>query len=136
MICVSFSRIYTFSAAHRLHSDQLSEKENAAVYDKCNNLFGHGHDYFLEVSVTGEPDKQTGMIIPLPKLDHKVGTVLDALNYKHLDKEVSCFNSRPSTGEHIIQYLWENLKKEIGETFLYHLRLWETKNNYFEIEKE
>lgn len=136
MIRVSFNRVYTFSAAHRLHSGKLSDEQNEQVYEKCNNLFGHGHDYYLEVSITGNPDNQTGMIIPLPELDYKVEKVLSALNYKHLDNEISHFKFLPSTGENIIQYLWRHLDKELGVGRLYHLKLWETKNNYFELDKE
>ena len=136
MIRVSFNRVYTFSAAHRLHAPGLNDEQNAQVYEKCNNLFGHGHDYYLEVSIIGTPDRQTGMIIPLPELDHKVGVVLNGLNYKHLDKEVAEFGLQPSTGENIIQYLWRLLEKELGANRLYHLKLWETKNNSFELGKE
>jgi len=132
---VSFSRVYVFSAAHRLHSDTLTSSENALVYDKCNNLQGHGHDYKLEVTVCGEPDQQTGMIIPMPELDEKVRKVLDQLDYKHLDKETAYFKKIPSTGENIILYLWNELQKEIGESRLYHLKLWETNNNSFETGK-
>jgi 6-pyruvoyltetrahydropterin/6-carboxytetrahydropterin synthase len=129
---VSFSRVYIFSAAHRLHSDTLSAGENISVYEKCNNLHGHGHDYKLEVTVSGEPNPQTGMIIPLPELDNKVNKILARLNYKHLDKEVKYFRTIPSTGENIILYLWNELIKEIGKSRLYHLKLWETNNNSFE----
>jgi len=135
MLRVSFSRVYVFSASHRLHSETLSDGENESVYDKCNNLHGHGHDYKLEVAVSGEPDQQTGMIIPMPELDEKVSKVLDRLDYKHLDKEVDYFKKIPSTGENIILYLWNELVKEIGGSRLHHLKLWETNNNSFEIGK-
>lgn len=136
MTHISFSRVYTFSAAHRLHSAAFGEQENKLIYDKCNNLYGHGHDYHLEITVTGEPDKESGMIIPLQELDCKAEAVLKTLQYRHLDKEVAYFNSIPSTGENIIQYLWQELEREIGQTLLYHLKLWETNNNYFEMGKE
>lgn len=133
---VSLSRIYRFSAAHRLHAAALSEEENRQVYDKCNNLYGHGHDYRLEVTVSGKPAADTGMIMPLEELDTRVGDVLKELDYRHLDKEVPFFSSHLSTGEVIIRYLWERLAAVLGRERLYHLKLWETNNNYFEISRE
>ena len=129
---MTLHRIYEFSSAHRLHSANLSEKENIEIYDKCNNLQGHGHDYRLEVSIKGVPDKTTGMIISLEDFDIGVDKVLDVLDYKHLDKEVSFFSQNLSSGEVIIQYLWYELDKAFGGEKLHHLKLWETNNNYFE----
>ncbi|MGD9486617.1 MAG: 6-carboxytetrahydropterin synthase [Calditrichaceae bacterium] len=133
---VSLSRSYIFSAAHRLHSSVLSESENIDVYDKCNNFNGHGHDYTLEVTVAGKPNPNTGMIIPLPLLDDSVNSLLKQMDHRHLDMEVGYFNTHISTGEIIIQYLWKELERRIPDGKLYHLKLWETNNNYFEIGKE
>jgi len=132
---VSLSRVYRFSAAHRLHSPHLSEEENRTVYDKCNNYYGHGHDYTLEVTVSAQPDEQTGMIIPLPLLDSRVAEVLNELEHKHLDNEIPFFKEHPSTGEVIIGYLWEAIDRRLPRGLLIHLKLWETNNNYFEIDK-
>ena len=62
------TRRYQFAASHRLHSDQLGEKENQQLYGKCNNPFGHGHNYVVEVTVEGEPDRVTGMVLYLKEL--------------------------------------------------------------------
>ena len=129
---LTLNRLYQFSCAHRLHSDQLSEEENIKLYDKCNNLNGHGHDYQLEVSIRGKPEKETGMIIPLELFDKGVRKVLDTIDFKHLDKEVEFFKSHLSSGEIIIQYLWRELDKQFPGSLLFHLTLWETNNNYFE----
>jgi len=131
-IQMTFNRVHQFSCAHRLHTDKMSEEENMEIYDKCNNLNGHGHDYTLEVSVRGVPDSETGMIIPLNEFDQKVRNVISKIDYKHLDKEVEFFQSNLSSGEIIIQYLWRELDQQFKENFLYHLKLWETNNNYFE----
>ncbi len=136
MLKVSFSRIYQFSAAHRLHSPYLSEEENRKIYDKCNNLYGHGHNYYLEVTVWGTPDSETGMVYSLEHMDFQVGEVLNQLEHKHLNNEIPYFKENPTTGEVIVQYLWQELIKKIPEEKLYHLKLWETKNNFFEIGKE
>ena len=132
---VSLSRIHHFSSAHRLHSPDLSDVANVDVYDKCNNPQGHGHDYYVEVTITGKPDTDTGMIVPLEEMDQKIRNVLDQLDYKHLDKEVDFFKSHLSTGEVIIQYLWQELDKQFPADMLHYLKLWETNNNYFELGK-
>ncbi len=133
---VSFSRVYRFSAAHRLHSGKMSDGENQELYDKCNNLNGHGHDYTLEVTVEGQPDDDTGMIISMNEMDAVVRKQLSNLDYKHLDKEVAFFRNHVSTGENIIQYLWRQLDKQFGGCRLFALKLWETRNNYFELVRE
>jgi 6-pyruvoyltetrahydropterin/6-carboxytetrahydropterin synthase len=130
---MTFNRVYRFTSAHRLHSEQLSDAENIDVYEKCNNYNGHGHDYTLEVSVQGIPDETTGMIIPLEEFDHKVQNVINKMDYKHLNYEVDFFKQSLSTGEIIIQYLWDGLNKNFKQQELYHLKLWETNNNYFEL---
>jgi len=130
---ISLSRIYRFSAAHRLHSEKLNEAENLEVYDKCNNLNGHGHDYIVEISISGEPDPQTGMIIALEEFDRKVHMIIDQLDYRHLNKEVPYFKDHLSTGEVIIQYLWDRLTEQFEGYVVSHLKLWETSNNYFEM---
>jgi 6-pyruvoyltetrahydropterin/6-carboxytetrahydropterin synthase len=132
----TLNRVYEFSSAHRLHCPQLSDEQNLQIYDQCNNLQGHGHDYRLEVSLRGEADRKTGMIFSLPQMDNLVRQVLDRLDHRHLDKEVEFFKTHISTGEVIIQYLWSELDKIFPEGMLYHLKLWETNNNYFETGKE
>lgn len=128
----SFSRVYTFSAAHRLHAPNLSEKQNQEVYDKCNNLYGHGHNYTVEITVIGEPDPETGMIISMTVLDEQVEEVIKVLDFKHLDNEVPWFSDKVSSGENIVRYLWQELEKRIGPEKLYHIKLHETNNNSFE----
>ena len=132
MIQISLSRIYRFSAAHRLHSPALDAAQNREVFDKCNNPYGHGHDYTLELTVKGEPDPQTGMIFPLPRLDKIVNDFLMLLEHKHLDREVSYFKDKTSTGENMVQFLWRELDTRLPKGMLHHLRLWETNNNYFD----
>lgn len=133
---VSLTRIYDFSAAHRLNSENLDVQKNIEVYDKCNNPMGHGHNYKLEITVVGTPAPDTGMIMPTKKLDSKVNNLLDKMNYKHLDNEVPYFKNRISSGENIVQYLWDQLDDRIGRGLLYHIKLWETNNNSFELGKE
>lgn len=127
----SFSRSYVFSAAHRLHAPQLSDTENRAIYGKCNNPNGHGHNYTLEVTVRGPVDEATGMVIDLVAMDRLVHGVIDRLDHRHLDKEIAAFATRTSTAENIAVFLWDELRPRF-EGRLEHIKLWETKNNVFE----
>ena len=128
-------QIYEFSASHRLNSEALTPDENWEVYDKCNNQNGHGHDYYLEVGITGNINTETGMIIDLSEMDRKVKSLLSRLDYKHLNKEVPYFKNIISTGENIIQFLWNELDELFDNQQLYYLKLWETNNNYFELKR-
>ena len=130
---ISLTKKYSFSAAHRLHSEQLSDEQNMEVFDKCNNYYGHGHDYYVEVTVAGTLENETGMLISLAQLDKAVNGFLTTLDHKHLDLEIAYFNQNTSTGENIVQYLWHELNQRIPDGKLYHIRLWETNNNYFDI---
>ncbi|XP_049518155.1 6-pyruvoyl tetrahydrobiopterin synthase-like isoform X1 [Dermacentor silvarum] len=93
----SVTRIESFSASHRLHSPCLSDAENAAIFGKCNNPNGHGHNYKLEVTVTGPVDKDTGMVINITDLKKYIQSeVMDALDHKNLDKDVPYFEKAVS----------------------------------------
>jgi 6-pyruvoyltetrahydropterin/6-carboxytetrahydropterin synthase len=127
----TFARSYTFSAAHRLHAPALNDGENLEIYGKCNNFNGHGHNYTLEVTVAGQVDPETGMVIDLSEMDRRVRTVLDQLDFHHLDREIAAFAERPSTAEHIVIYLWDELAPRF-DGLLKHLRLWETRKNVFD----
>lgn len=127
----TFSRSYTFSAAHRLHAPALSDAENQALYGKCNNPNGHGHNYSLEVTVGGPIDAATGMVADLVSLDHTVRGVLDTLDHRHIDREIAGFAQQTSTAENLVVYLWGELAPRL-EARLAYLKLWETKNNVFE----
>lgn len=127
----SLTRSYGFSAAHRLHAAPLSDEQNREIFGKCNNPLGHGHDYAVEVTVAGPVDAKTGMVIDLVDLDREVNAVIETLDHRHLDREISAFSGHPSTGENIVVFLWNALRPGLGE-LLTHLRLWETSNNIFE----
>jgi 6-pyruvoyltetrahydropterin/6-carboxytetrahydropterin synthase len=130
-----FTRSYVFSAAHRLHTSRLSDEENRAIYGKCNNPNGHGHNYTLEVTVSGPIDRETGMVVDLVAMDRSVQSVLEGLDHKHLDREVAGFADRTSTGENIAIYLWDALSSRF-EGRLERLKLWETNKNVFECSRQ
>src|ERR1700677_1959488 len=86
------TRRYPFSASHRLHSAELSEEENQRAYGKCNNPYGHGHNYVVEVAVSGAVDPATGMIANLADLDGFVAQqVLEHFDRTYLNEEVADF---------------------------------------------
>ncbi len=129
---VTLTKSFGFSAAHRLHSNLLSEEENKAVFGKCNNLHGHGHNYELEVTVQGEIDRQTGMIMDLSNLMQIVQEViLDRFDHKHLNEDTVEFRTLNPTGENIVQVIWHLLEPRLGAQLL-RLGLWETPKSLFE----
>jgi 6-pyruvoyltetrahydropterin/6-carboxytetrahydropterin synthase len=127
-------RRYTFFAAHRLASPRLSPAENEAIYGKCSRPDPHGHSYRVEVTVAGDIDSVTGLAFNLPDLNGPAIGVVGALDGRNLEAEVSAFQSVPSTGEAILAYLWSELGARFGEA-LERVRLWETRNNCFEMDR-
>jgi 6-pyruvoyltetrahydropterin/6-carboxytetrahydropterin synthase len=95
---VRLTRVYRFAASHRLHSASLTCEQNAELYGKCNNPYGHGHDYILHISVTGEPDERTGRILNVGELDRYVSErVLSLYDHSDLNRDVPGFAGVPTT---------------------------------------
>ncbi|XP_077994915.1 6-pyruvoyl tetrahydrobiopterin synthase-like [Glandiceps talaboti] len=127
---VYVSRSETFSAAHRLHSPELSDAENKELYGPCNNLNGHGHNYKVEVIVKGKVDPVTGMVINLRDLKkHMKVLIMDTLDHKHIDKDVPYFETVVSTVENIAVYIWDQMKTVLPEGLLYEVKVHETDKN-------
>src|SRR5579885_3057226 len=92
------TRRYMFSASHRLHSEALSEAENRTTYGKCNNPYGHGHNYHLEVTVSGQVDHRTGMVCNLVDLDEFVHReILATFDHENLNCLPEFSKSVPTT---------------------------------------
>ena len=127
---VYLTRRTTFSAAHRLWSKHLSEAENIALYDKCANPNGHGHNYVLEVTVRGTPDPHTGMVLNLTELKRAVNEeVIDWVDHKHLNHDVPWLEGSIPTTEVLAIKFWERLARVLPEGLLYEVKLYETENN-------
>jgi 6-pyruvoyltetrahydropterin/6-carboxytetrahydropterin synthase len=125
-------RRYRFSASHRLHNSALSEEENCRIYGKCNNPYGHGHNYTLEVLVSGEVDPTTGMIANLADLDGFVEReVLEPFDHKSLNEDVAAFRSKVPTTENLCIEIFRRLQP-FPEAKLERVRVQETSNNSFE----
>jgi 6-pyruvoyltetrahydropterin/6-carboxytetrahydropterin synthase len=135
---VSLTRRYRFAASHRLHMPHLSESENKRVYGKCSNPYGHGHNYFVEVTVSGPIDPATGMITNLGQLDPYVEThILDGFDQKYLNEQVPEFAPEKSlvpTTENLCRVIFQRLKS-FPLAHLDRVRIEETSNNSFEIEE-
>ena len=129
---VHLSRRYVFSASHRLYTDHLSFEENEAIFGKCANPNGHGHNYGLTVTVKGPVDETTGFVMPLEQLDAAVRQhVLDVYDHRFLNVDVEDYYDLVPTGENIAKQVWERLAAPLGST-LYRVVLDETRNNRFE----
>jgi len=129
---VELGRRYRFAASHRLHTEKFSEEENLRVFGKCANPYGHGHNYVLEVSVSGEVDPATGMIANLAELDHFVQReVLDVFDCRSLNEEVAAFRDVVPTTENLCIEIFKRLKS-FPKTKLERVRVQETANNSFE----
>lgn len=136
---VYLTRSIEFSASHRLHSEKLSEAENWAVYGKCNNPHGHGHNYVVEVTVRGEPDARTGIAIDLGKFEALLDAEIDTrFDHKHLNLDTDFFKELPATAENIAIVIWNLIDKKIpacrngGKVELHRVRLIETARSWFD----
>ena len=129
---LELTRRYAFAASHRLHSLQLDDAENRRIYGKCNNPYGHGHNYGVEVTVTGAIDRATGMIVDLAELDRFVAReVLEPFDHTYLNKDVAAFRERVPTTENLCIDIFNRLKNFPGAR-LVRIHLEETGRNSFE----
>nr|XP_034995563.1 6-pyruvoyl tetrahydrobiopterin synthase-like isoform X2 [Zootoca vivipara] len=111
-------------------SNLLSDEENKKLFGKCNNANGHGHNYKVEVTVRGEIDPTTGMVINLTDLkDYMEEAIMEPLDHKNLDKDVPYFAEVVSTTENVAVYIWENLQKHLPKGTLYKVKVYETDKN-------
>ena len=125
------TRRYMFSASHRLHSDAMSDEANRATYGKCNNPHGHGHNYALEVTVSGQVDAN-GMVCNLVDLDNFVGSeVLERLDHMNLNLLPEFASDVPTT-ENLCIRIYDILNRGFQPAHLEKVRLEETMMNSFE----
>lgn len=126
------TRRYMFSASHRLHSDAMSDAENSATYGKCNNPHGHGHNYTLKVTVSGQVDPRTGMVCNLTDLDRFVSReILERFDHQNLNT-LPEFADRVPTTENLCIVVYDILKHGFHQAHLENVRFEETMMNSFE----
>ncbi len=136
-VIAHFSRRYHFSASHRLHVEALSEEANRATFGKCNNPFGHGHNYVVEVTLSGPVDPVTGMVVNLSDLDlFAQQEVLDLFDHANLNT-LEVFRDRVTTTENVCVEMWSIFSrfaesKEYPQVRLERIGIEETGNNSFE----
>ncbi len=137
---IQLTRRYRFSATHRLHSDRLGDEANQNLYGKCNNPFGHGHNYEVEVTVRGPVDTQTGRVVDPAELDTLVERhVRGALEHRNLNEEIEEFQQLVPTTENLGVIIDRRLRAVWDEAFpggkptLARIRIYETARNIFEI---
>jgi len=133
------TRRYRFSASHRLHADQLSDEENRQVYGKCDNPYGHGHNYEIEVSARGPVDPRSGRVLDPRGLDRLVEEhVLRAFDLTYLNEQAA-FTSLVPTTENLGNEIFHRLKTSWHSFFvgewprLEKVRVLETSRNMFEV---
>ena len=120
-----------FSAGHRLHCAAISDEENRRIYGKCNNPNGHGHNYWLEVTITGPKDPLTGMVVDLKELDLVVRRrVLDEVDHASLNDDVEWMKGIVPTTENLAEAIWGRLHGHVpAPGVLHEVRVHETEKN-------
>lgn len=122
-----------FNAAHRLYRKDWSEQKNAEVFGLCSNPFFHGHNYDLEVKVTGEVDPETGYVIDLKILKDIIREeVLDKFDHRNLNEDTEEFRHLNPTAEHIAWVIYEKIRKRLDPRYDIQVKLYETERNFVE----
>ena len=126
------TRRYMISASHRLHSDEFSPEQNQEIFGKCNNPHGHGHNYMVEVTVSGQVDARTGMVCNLMDLDRVVGKeIVERYDHQNLNLLPEFERNVPTT-ENLCIAVYEILERGIRFAHLDKVRIEETMMNSFE----
>lgn len=125
------SRKVEFCASHRLYNPTFSEEKNEALYGRCNNPNGHGHNYVLEVTLKGTVDADTGMVMDLKALkDLLEEEIIEKVDHKNLNVDVEFLAGVIPTAENVVASFWKILEPRLpGNCQLHEIRLWETENN-------
>jgi 6-pyruvoyltetrahydropterin/6-carboxytetrahydropterin synthase len=130
---LSLTRRYRFAASHRLHNPVFGEQKNRDLYGKCNNPYGHGHNYVVEVTITGPVDEATGMIANLGDLDPFVQReVIEPFDQKYLNEDVPEFQDAVPTTENLAKAIYQRLAK-FPRARVERVLIEETSKNSFEI---
>lgn len=127
------TRQVKFSAGHRLFNPALSDEENELLFDKCNNYSGHGHNYILEVTLSGEIDPKTGYVYDLKKLKNIIKQeIVDKVDHKNLNVDVEFLKSTIPTVENLAISFWKILDGKFSPAKLYKIKINETDTSFVE----
>jgi 6-pyruvoyltetrahydropterin/6-carboxytetrahydropterin synthase len=131
---IRITRRVEFSASHIYHNPAFSADENRRIFGKCNNPHGHGHNYTLEVTIAGEPDPKTGMVLDLKELKEILQKeIVDRMDHRHLNYEVPELAEKIPTCENVALVIWSLLKPKITTGKLDRVRLYESADLYAEV---
>lgn len=126
---IYLTRKVEFSASHFYHNPELSAEENARLFGKCNRRDGHGHNYLLEVTVRGEVNQRTGMVLDLKELKDVLNReVMEVFDHRFLNHEVPAFAHKQPTSENIAIEIWRLLDGKLSAGRLHRVRLYETQD--------
>ena len=130
---VSIFRKEHFNAAHRLNNPQWDEETNRRIFGKCNNANYHGHNYELEVRVSGEIDPETGYVMDVKFLsDIMKEEAVDRYDHRNLNLDIPEFKDLNPTAENIAVVIWNRIRKRLDDRFALTVRLYETERNFVE----
>ena len=130
---IHLTRRYRFSASHRLHNEALSAEENRRLYGKCDNAFGHGHNYVLDVTMAGPVEPETGMVFDLGELDRTIEReVLERFDTANLNLDDKTFRNVVPTTENLCMEIYRTLEEGFRHATVEKVRMEETMLNSFE----
>lgn len=130
---VSVFRKAHFNAAHRLYNPDWSNEKNREVFGKCSNEHYHGHNYNLEVRITGEIDPETGYVMDMKELADIIKTnVEDKFDHRNLNLDTEEFKNLNPTAENIAVVIFNILREKIDHSLMLKIRLYETEKNFVE----
>ncbi|MGI9533420.1 MAG: 6-carboxytetrahydropterin synthase [Thermodesulfobacteriota bacterium] len=132
---IFLTKVFNFSASHKLFIEGLTEEENMKLFDKCANPNGHGHDYKVEVMISSGISEYTGMIVKREVIEEGITEIKDSLDYKRIDQEIEFFKKYQSTVENIAIFVWDKLFVKFNNTLKY-IKVWENERSYFEYYRE
>ena len=128
---IYITRKLEFCASHRLYNPKFSDKENEETFGLCNNPNGHGHNYVLEVTVKGEVDPETGMVLDLKILKKLINEeIVNKVDHKNLNVDVEFLEAIIPTAENIAIQFWDILEPKIKNGTLHQIKLFESERNF------
>ncbi|MDD3998785.1 MAG: 6-carboxytetrahydropterin synthase [Candidatus Shapirobacteria bacterium] len=131
---INLTKKFSFCSAHRMYNDVFSVEENNNNFGKCQNI--HGHNYFIEITISGEIDKQKGYFVNLNEFAEKIQiNLIQKLDHTYLNEIIPNSLSKPVTMEILASWIWQILNENLTEYNFTKIRLWETENNSVEIYK-
>jgi len=131
------TRRVTFSAGHRLFNPSFSDEKNREIFGACSNPNGHGHNYILEVTIAGEIDPETGMIINLKDMKRIINEdIVNRVDHHNLNDDVEFMTGIIPTTENFANRIWDILDKKFGNEFLHRIILRESENNSVEVTRQ